>query len=292
MLLSMTGFGAARAQTDRWTAEVEVRSVNNRHLKISTKISEPYGCLEADIERLVRESIRRGAVQVSLRVDRPRKADDYRLNLLALTSYRDQLRPLMDDPRVPTDWSFLLALPGVVEDRFESFEDPRDDWPELEKVIVESLRALQEARAREGKAMAAELRELRDRVASRLDRIRQRGPAVLSTLRDRLFQRVNALLEAKGVSIEPADLIRETAVLAERSDIAEEITRLQAHLSQYAEVIEDRESSGRKLEFVVQEMVRETNTIGSKSNDVEISREVVEIKGSLEKIRELIQNVE
>ncbi|GAC1301731.1 MAG: hypothetical protein NVSMB14_11360 [Isosphaeraceae bacterium] len=140
--------------------------------------------------------------------------------------------------------------------------------------------------------MAEEWLRLGGKLDVQLARIRERCPEVIVALRDRLLSRVNSLLEAKGVSIEPGDLVREVAVLAERADIAEEITRLQAHLSQYFEVIEDDESAGRKLEFVVQEMVRETNTIGSKSNDVEISRDVVEIKGSLEKIRELIQNVE
>ena len=292
MLLSMTGFGAARAQTERWTVEVEARSVNNRHLKLSTKISEPYSCLEADVERLIRESVRRGAVQLSLRVDRPRKADDYRLNPLALTSYRDQVRRISGDPNASIDLTALLALPGVVEDRRDSLEDPRDAWPEFEKVVVEALCNLQETRCREGRAMAEELRRLGGKIDVQLARIRERCPEVIVALRDRLLSRVNALLEAKGVSIEPGDLVREVSVLAERADISEEITRLQAHLSQYAEVIEDDESAGRKLEFVVQEMVRETNTIGSKSNDVEISRDVVEIKGSLEKIRELIQNVE
>ena len=107
-----------------------------------------------------------------------------------------------------------------------------------------------------------------------------------------MIDRIQALTEGQGITIEPKDLIRETAILSERADITEEIIRLRAHLSQYVEVIHEPESAGRKLEFIVQEMGRETNTIGSKANDVEISREVVEMKGLLEKIRELIQNVE
>ena len=292
MLLSMTGFGAARVQTERWTVEIEARSVNNRHLKLSTKISEPYARLEADIERLVREHVRRGAVQVNLRVDRPRKIDDYRLNLLALTSYRDQLRRMAGDQYESIDLSTLLLLPGVVEDRRESLEDPSDAWPEFERLVLEALRNLQETRVLEGRAMAVELSELGEKIGRHLARIVAHGPAVVEGLRDRLLGRVNSLLEAKGVAIEPSDIVREVSILAERADIAEESVRLRAHLTQYASVIEDDESAGRKLEFVVQEMVRETNTIGSKSNDVEISREVVEIKSSLEKIRELIQNVE
>src|SRR5947209_14708136 len=111
----MTGFGEARLQDDRWTVGVEVRTVNNRHLKLNARISEPYGSLEPELERLVRETIRRGTVQVVLRVDRPRRAEDYRLNAVALTSYRDQLAALAGGAAAP-DLGALLALPGVVED--------------------------------------------------------------------------------------------------------------------------------------------------------------------------------
>ena len=140
--------------------------------------------------------------------------------------------------------------------------------------------------------MAAELVNLGQTIGRLLEQVAARGPAVVASYQDRLTERVRALVQDKGVAIEPKDLIREVAILAERSDIAEEVTRLRAHLAQFVAVIGEPESAGRKLEFVVQEMGRETNTIGSKANDVEISRDVVEIKGLLEKIRELIQNVE
>jgi uncharacterized protein (TIGR00255 family) len=140
--------------------------------------------------------------------------------------------------------------------------------------------------------MAVELLALGKAIADQLSRIADRGPEVVSGYQARLFERVQGLLQGHGVTVETKDLIREVAILAERADIAEEVIRLRAHLGQFVEVIHELESSGRKLEFVVQEMGRETNTIGSKANDVEISRGVVEIKGTLEKIRELIQNVE
>src|SRR5215213_1071675 len=113
----MTGFGEARLQDERWTVGVEIRTVNNRHLKLGAKISEPYGALEPELERQVRESIRRGTVQVSLRVDRPRRAEDYRLNTVALASYRDQLVALQDGAAPPLSLGSLLVLPGVVEER-------------------------------------------------------------------------------------------------------------------------------------------------------------------------------
>ena len=289
MLLSMTGFGEARLQDDRWAVGVEVRTVNNRHLKLTAKISDPYGALEPDLERLVREAVRRGSVQLSLRVERPRRAEDYRLNPVALASYRDQVRALQDGP---VDLAALLSLPGVIEQSRPTTDDPHRDWPALAAVVAEALGKLQAARAEEGRAMAHELLTLGKAMAGHLERIAARGPEVVSTYQARLTERVQALVQNRGVTIKPEDLIREVAILSERADIAEEIVRLRAHLAQYVEVIHEPESAGRKLEFVVQEMGREVNTIGSKANDVEISREVVEIKGLLEKIRELIQNVE
>jgi len=292
VLLSMTGFGEARLQDERWSVEVEVRTVNNRHLKMSARISEPYGSLEPDLERLVRETIRRGTVQMTLRVERPRRAGDYRLNLEVLASYRDQLRHLQEPSAPPPDLASLLALPGVVEERKVATDDPHDDWPALAAVVSEALAKLQATRAEEGRAMAAELLLLGKEIATQLGRISERGPEVVASYQARLVERLQALVQEQGVTVEPKDVIREVAILAERADIAEEIVRLRAHLAQYVDVIHEPESSGRKLEFVVQEMGREVNTIGSKANDVEICRGVVETKGLLEKVRELIQNVE
>lgn len=291
MLLSMTGFGEARIQDDRWSVGVEIRTVNNRHLKLNAKISDPYGALEPDVERLVRETIRRGTVQLSIRVERPRKPEDYRLNRVAIAAYRQQLAEVAGDlSRI--DLSAILGLPGVVEERKPSTEDPHEDWPALAAAISDALGKLQQARAEEGRAMSEELISLGRSASAHLERIAERGPEVVSSYQKRLTDRVQSLLQGQGATLEPRDLIREVAIFAERSDIAEEVVRLRAHLSQYVEVIREPESAGRKLEFVVQEMGRETNTIGSKANDVEISRAVVEIKGILEKIRELIQNVE
>src|SRR5262245_35362724 len=155
----MTGFGEARCQDERWSVEVEVRTVNNRHLKLTARISDPYGALEPDLERLVRETIRRGSVQLLLRVERPRRPEDYRLNLVALASDRDQLGALLP-AGMPVDYAGLLALPGVVEERQPAGGDPHEDWPALASVVTEALGRLQAARAAEGQTMAEELRAL------------------------------------------------------------------------------------------------------------------------------------
>ncbi len=140
--------------------------------------------------------------------------------------------------------------------------------------------------------MAQELLQQRDTIGAQLERIRERMPQVATAYRDRLLERVRSLLAELDVQIDRSDLIKEVAVFAERSDIAEEVVRLASHLGQFQEIMNEPESAGRKLEFLTQEMFREANTIGSKAGEVEISRHVVEIKGALEKVRELVQNIE
>lgn len=288
----MTGYGEARLSDDRWSVGVEVRTVNNRHLKLQARLSDPYGSLEPECEKLVRENIRRGTVTLSVRVDRPRSEGDYRLNLVALRSYQAQLAAIAGNSGQAVDLAGLLALPGIVEERKPPTEDPHRDWPALAALVTEALGRLQAARAEEGRAMADELLALVGKIGEHLDGIERRGPEIVRAYQRRIVDRVRSLVEGQGVALEPEHLIREVAIFAERADIAEEVVRLRAHLAQYVAVIGEAESAGRKLEFVVQEMGREVNTIGSKANDVEVSRGVVEIKGLLEKIRELIQNVE
>ncbi|MDE2505658.1 MAG: YicC family protein [Planctomycetota bacterium] len=290
MLLSMTGYGEARRHDPRWTIEVEARTVNNRHFKLSARISEPYSTLEGDIERLARESIRRGTVQLSVRVDRPKRPDDYRLNMTALQSYQRQFGEIFGGSAV--DPSALLGLPGVVEERRAEAADPRDDWPELAAVVSEALAKLQASRLAEGGAMAVELTALASLMSTRLELVAARAPEVVTAYQTRLFERVRTLMKDQGSVLEPRDLAREVAILADRADIAEEVVRLRTHLERFREALDEPESPGRKLDFLVQEIGRETNTIGSKANDLEITRHVVEMKGILEKIRELIQNVE
>jgi uncharacterized protein (TIGR00255 family) len=288
----MTGFGEARLQDARWTIMVEVRTVNNRHFKLSAKLSDAYGMWEPAIEQLVREKVRRGTVQLSLRVDRPRRPEDYRINLVALASYRDQLNALPGFDDATAALGPLLTLPGVVEDARLQDEASDRDWPEIAVVINDALAKLQSARTAEGEAMTRELIALGRCVEDQLQLIAERAPQVAQNHHKRLAERVSAVVREHGVTVEPKDLIREVAILADRSDISEEVVRLRAHLMQYFATIAESESSGRKLEFISQEMGRETNTIGSKAGDVQISQAVVEVKALLEKIRELVQNVE
>jgi uncharacterized protein (TIGR00255 family) len=294
----MTGYGESRGRTDGIAYRFEVRSVNNRHLKLTLRAPEPWGLLESEFEKVVRRFCRRGNVFVQLRIDRRSRADDYRLNPVALTSYIGQIAGIwheLDPANRPTLESLahgVLALPGVtVEEGLET--DTEAEWPALERGLTDALTQLQAMRAEEGARMGAQLADWRREIAEQLDAIRLRQPAVVAGFRDRLRERVRMLLGDAPVQIGNDDLAREVALFADRSDIAEEIVRLASHLDQFAEVLGGRDDSpGRKLEFIAQEMGRETNTIGAKAGDVEVSRCVVTIKSILEKIREVLQNLE
>ncbi len=293
-MLSMTGYGECRVQNDRWSVQVEFRSVNSRHLKVVAKISDPYTPLEAELERLIRDRLRRGTIHVTLRIDPNLPVDSYRLNKAAIRAYREQFIELAADWNVhpPTDWTSLLSLPGVVLDHVASGESVHEDWPEISDIVSTAIDRLTESRRREGAAMAAELLGYSSAIRAELQQVEARYPLTKSEFAERLRDRVQQSLEKYDIKIEPEQLIREVAIFSERSDIAEEITRLRAHLSQYDEIVSSDTSEGRKLEFLVQEMGREINTLGSKSIDVAITRSGVEMKSTLEKIRELIQNVE
>jgi uncharacterized protein (TIGR00255 family) len=292
----MTGYGEARYQSDQLSAGIELRALNNRYLKVSLRATDPYHLLEPEFEKVIRRTVRRGTVQVHLRLERQTSAADYRLNAEALRGYVEQLRAVTDQlglrDQAGTLLSQVLALPGVVPEAGQSTAHLHDDWPILEKVLTQAVDKLNGMRQEEGRAMAAEFLAHRDTIAAHLERIRARAPQVSVLFRDRLLDRVRKLLGELDVKIDRSDLIKEVSIFAERSDIAEEVVRLASHLEQFQLMMNEPESPGRKLEFLTQEMFREANTIGSKASDVEISREVVEIKGTLEKIRELVQNVE
>ncbi len=296
MLLSMTGFGEARYQSDNLNVSIELRALNNRYLKVSLRAADPYHLLEPEFEKVIRRVVRRGTLQVHLRCDRKSAPHEYQINPVALRSYLTQVRAVCDEVGASAQVGALvgqvLALPGVVPEPGSVSSHLHDDWPIVEKVLGEALSRLQTMRQEEGRAMAQELLVNRDTITNHLARIRGIIPNVVTTYRDRLFDRVRGLLGELDIQIDRTDLIKEVSIFAERSDIAEEVTRLASHLDQFQVIMNEPESPGRKLEFLTQEMFREANTIGSKAGDVEISKEVVEIKGTLEKIRELVQNVE
>ncbi|MEX2187654.1 MAG: YicC/YloC family endoribonuclease [Pirellulales bacterium] len=291
MLLSMTGFGEAHHQDGPLSVAVEVRSINNRHLKVSTRIGEGYASLESEVEAFVRQRVRRGTVQISIRVSRAHRPEDFQINSAVLASYISQLPPAISQWAGSGPLGALLSLPGVVEDNSAASVDVEAEWPVIRHALEAAFDRLAAMREQEGRAMELDLKANCQAIAAALDVVERRAPLVGDGYRDRLTERVRKILGEQGVTVEMNDLIREVSIFADRADISEETVRLRSHLDQFAASLAE-ESAGRKLEFVVQEMFRETNTIGSKANDVEISRQVIEIKTAIERIREMIQNVE
>ncbi len=292
----MTGYGEASYQSDALNLGVELRAVNNRFLKVTLRAAEPYNLLEPEFEKIIRRSIRRGTIQVHFRCQKQYAPQDFQVNAVALRAYLTHLLPLCQGANLPDGGASLLsgvlALPGVVPEPAGSSFRLEDEWPVIERVLEQAVGKLQAMRREEGKAMAAELLQLRDHMRGELDQIRTRLPTVAVAYRDRLLERVRALLGELDVRIDRNDLIKEVSVFADRADVTEEVVRLASHLDQFQEILQEPESPGRKLDFLTQEMLRETNTLGSKAGDIEISRHVFEVKGTLEKIRELVQNVE
>jgi len=290
----MTGHGESHVQQDGLAVTVELRPINSRFLKISTRTSEGFSALVPQIEGLLRAHIRRGTIQANVRFVRQPTPADYRDNVRVLDGYRRQLDALRSEWSLSgsTDLEALLPLPGVVETDLETRHDASEFWPVVGPAIEAALKNLDRMRAEEGRTMAADMRANCQAAAGWLAQIRARAPQVIDTYRMRLADRVRRVLEEYQTKLDPADLVREVSLYAERCDISEEIVRLASHLEQFDTIMELPESSGRKLEFLIQEMFREANTIGSKSYDVEIARLVIEIKTAIERLREMVQNVE
>ena len=293
----MTGFGEASSQSEGLTLTVEVRAVNNRHLKITVRGSEPYPMLEPELEKVVRKFIRRGTILIHIRADRTMGSHEGVVHAKVLASYITQVHHICQSAGYPESapaiLSQVLALPGVASDAGRMGRPDDAEWRTAELTLEQALKNLDRMRREEGRAMAEDLLAQRRAIADQLKRIRDCMPAATSSYRARLKDRMAHILSEYNVTITEDNLLREVALFADRSDVAEEVMRLGSHLEQFEEVVrKEDDGPGRKLEFLTQEMNRETNTIGSKAGDVAISRHVVEIKAIIEKIREMVQNVE
>ena len=289
----MTGHGHASGQLGSTSIEVEVRSVNNRFLKVTSRISDRLQGLDGQIESLVRDLVRRGTVQVSIRLTGEPQSDEYRLNSVAIESYARQAMEIADRLNLSNAINIgqLLQLPGVVEDRKLDVDDS-ELQSTAKEVLRQSLLSMNQMRAQEGHSMGVELAKSLAELQERASIVAERAPSVVEDYQTRLHSKIEKALQSLGASIEPSDLLREVQLFADRSDIREELVRLESHFKMFAKACEDRESQGRKLDFLVQELNREINTIGSKANDALITEQIVSMKTTLEQVRELIQNIE
>ncbi|MEM8781957.1 MAG: YicC/YloC family endoribonuclease [Planctomycetota bacterium] len=299
MIRSMTGFGDAATQHDGVHYAVELRSLNNRYFKCTSRLPDELAGLEAELEVALRKRFARGSFSVAAKL---RVGDDTtpsEINDDALLDYVNHLEALkakLPDSAVTIDLTHLLALPGVLSGTGDA---PQLDLVERARPVV--LQLVQEAsdklvamRQVEGQSLAVELREQAERLLTLVGQIEARAPHVVEEYHARLSQRVGELMAKAQLQVSEPDLIKEIAVFADRCDIREELTRLRGHLEQFETVIaaDDGEPAGRTLDFLAQEMLREANTIGSKSNDADISQRVVQAKSIVDRIKEQVQNVE
>ncbi|MGE5586649.1 MAG: YicC/YloC family endoribonuclease [Clostridia bacterium] len=289
---SMTGYGRGTSTGAGLTVTVEVRSTNHRHRDINVRTPRELSELEEKLRALVAESVARGHVDVMVAVEEAGaslKAVEVRPDLAQ--AYYEAAKNLSARLGLPGEIGIeaLLALPDVVTVKTAPI-DSDAVWKVVETAAREAMEALGRMRAAEGDALARDLIHRTSLIEQLTARISDRAHVVVEEYRARLEARLRELLA--DVPVDEARIAMEAAIYADKSNITEELVRLASHITQVHSVIEQAEPAGRRLEFLVQEMHREANTIGSKSQDVEISHMVVEIKSELEKIREQIQNIE
>ena len=292
MMQSMTGYGRSEVHDERVHFTVEVRSVNHRYLDVSLRYPRPYTPLESRMKRLVSTYFARGRIDIKL-VEQRRMTSQraLALDLDLARQYYEALQQLQDMLQMPgtIDLNTLLGLREILSVD-EASEDVESVWELIARGMDDALLALKQMRLQEGEFLGQDLQERRRLIADHVGAIRQRVPQVVTTYRQRLEQRVQELFQQ--FALDPERLSQEVILFAERSDVTEELTRLEAHLQAFGRLLTASEAVGRKIEFLVQEMNREVNTIAAKSNDADISQRVVEVKSELERIREQIQNVE
>jgi uncharacterized protein (TIGR00255 family) len=292
MLRSMTGFGSGRAVDGERSFLVELRSVNHKFCDVRTRLPRELSLLEGRVQSFVRERVARGRVDVSIEiayssstVHRPR------VNVPLARGYKEALEQLSSELGLNSTVSLaqVASSPGVIEAP-EIATDPEETLRVVEAAMNSALGSLNTMRDREGASLKLELSRLLDEVTERLDAVTREVPYSNQNRRVRLEQRMKEYLGE--VPLDPARLVQELALLVDRADVTEEIARLGSHVDQFRRLLESTEPVGRKLDFLLQEMHREANTIGSKSSNARISHMVVDLKSAVERMREQAQNVE
>ena len=294
MINSMTGYGQAKGEINGTSYTVEVKSVNNRYFKTIIKLPELFTFLEEDIERLLRKNLSRGTINYALRLRDISANVLFDIDEAALQTVVEKLNRAGDNAgfKGAFDIGNLLSLPGVVR---PATPDEKLVKKTSESVLVtsqEAINKLKQMRASEGGFLEEELKGYCRAIAGDLEYINARGDAVTREYAKKLRQRVDILLAEAKLNLDEETLAREVAIFADRSDISEEVARLDSHLQQFVESCQSNEQAGRRLDFISQEMLREANTIASKASDCEITRCVVDIKCWIERIKEQVQNVE
>ena len=295
MLRSMTGFGAGSATVDGVTATAEFRTVNHRGLKLSLRLHPSNAKLETELDRLAKDLIRRGSVQLTVKVDDGSDgAVRTEINVPQVLAFYEAAREAAAAGQMqpPGDIAALLSLPGAVTTREVAFDEAAMAGA-VEAAVREAAAALDAFRQTEGEALKTDLLAQLAVIRRSLSAVAERAPQVVEEYREKIRTRLGEILARNDLSVPDETIVREVAVFADRADVNEEIARLGCHLDQFQATLNGPdEVEGRKLDFLCQEMFREINTIGSKANDLTLSQTVVEMKSAAEKVREQVQNVE
>lgn len=289
---SMTGFGSASLRERRMDIDVEVRSVNHRFLTVKIGAPDSLSRHEGEIEQLVRARLGRGSVTVNVSVKTPRDPETSLPDLKTFKAYAKQLRDIQKGLGLQGEIRMedLLAIPSLWSNG--AAETDEELWPKVKKLLPKALDQLVETREREGQKIAGAFKNHLESIESRLGRVQSRVPAVVDSYQKRLDDRIQQLLTQRGLEAAKLDIVKEVAIHADRCDTSEEIQRLRAHIGEFRKIVAQKGQLGRRLDFLTQEMGRETNTIASKANDGEIAASAVDMKAELEKIKEQVENVE
>jgi len=293
MIDSMTGFGDATGERDGTHYAVEIRSLNNRFFKPIIKLPENVSGMEPEIETVLRRTLSRGSITfiLKMRVDSAEAA--YHINVPALKAYLEQLRAIKGlDQLVTIDLANLMQLPGVCQEPRDETDEIARHGDTIRQLTDQAIVRLGAMRRREGASLRVDLLKHTAVITAQLVIVADRAPGVVDEYHRKLTQRVNLLLSKAELHVSQTDLLKEIAVYAERADVSEEIQRLRSHIEAFEHACGGEEHAGRKLDFITQEMLREANTIASKSNDALIARAIVEIKGAIDRVKEQVQNVE
>jgi uncharacterized protein (TIGR00255 family) len=292
MLKSMTGYGRGEAEQDGLQATVEIRSVNHRFCEAVVRIARPFIVLEERIKEQVQSQVSRGHLDIFVTfTDNNVKKRNVKLDKELVVAYHKCLRELAETVQIDfqPDVFSIAQYPGVIVEE-EAGDDLERVWVVVRRALIEALQQLGAMRSREGERMAVDFHLRRERIASIVNEIQAHTPRIEEDLRSRLRRRLQAL--SVDGEIDEMRLTTEVVLFAERSSITEELVRLHSHLEQLAEMLNSTDPVGRKIDFLIQEMNREINTLGSKAADLTISPLVIEVKSELEKMREQVQNVE
>ena len=292
MVRSMTGFGRAQRIVDRWDITVELRSVNHRFLEYSARVPRTYAYLEEKLKGYLKASISRGKVDVSVTIQ-PVSGSATRVTIdhSLAREYLEALTQLSEDLQVKNDVTVSqLARFGDIFTVTRVQEDEDQVWEAVSQVAKEAVERFVSMREAEGRRMEQDLRNRLVTIEGLVAQVEERSPQTVEAYRTRLYNRLQEVLADKAV--DQQRVLTEAAIFAEKVAVDEETVRLRSHIHQFRDILDSGEPVGRKLDFLVQEFNRATNTIGTKAQDMEVARIVVDLKAEIEKIREQIQNVE